>query len=263
MVRISSAGAVMNGRLYLAGSGPRPAVVLLHGFPGGSDLGLGPALCAAGVHALFVHYRGAWGSGGTFTWRGAEDDAHAAVAFLRSEAAAYGIDVRRLALIGHSVGGWVALRAAAADPQVAAVASLAGTNLGALGQLARADATIRSAILEAVRVASTPDAGPIRAQDASGLAQAVWEAAEAFDLARTGPALRTRSVLLVGASADQEAPVALHHEPLVRAFVAAGAERLAHRVLPADHSFVAAGAALHSAVLDWLRGVFSLAPPTV
>ena len=261
-VAVDVGGARTNARLHLgAALDARPAVLLLHAFPGPADLGVAAALCAAGVHVLVLHYRGTWGSGGTFSWANAEEDARAAVALLRARAAEWRIDAARLAVVGHSVGGWVALRAAAADSAVAAAAALAGTNLGCLGALARGNDAIRAAMREAVLAVSDPGAGPVRVADVEALVQDVVARAEAYDLTRTAAALRERPVLVVGATEDREAPLALHHAPLVRAFEDAGARHLTPEVLAADHAFTDTGPALHAVLVEWVVGALRLPPP--
>ena len=44
-------------------------VILLHGFPGNErNLDLAQAIRRSGWNAVFFHYRGAWGSGGVFSF---------------------------------------------------------------------------------------------------------------------------------------------------------------------------------------------------
>ena len=56
--------------LYLAsGAGPHPTVLLLHGFPGNEkNLDLAYSIRRAGWNVLVPFYRGAWGSGGAFSF---------------------------------------------------------------------------------------------------------------------------------------------------------------------------------------------------
>jgi len=58
----------------------------------------------AGLNVLFFTYRGAWGSDGDFSFANSITDAHAAIAFLRSEKsqADYHIDPRQIALLSQS-----------------------------------------------------------------------------------------------------------------------------------------------------------------
>src|SRR3954454_22081602 len=68
-VLIPSGGAGMNALLFLAaGSGPKPTLLLLHGLPGNEqNLDLAQAIRRAAWNVLTMHYRGSWGSPGTFS----------------------------------------------------------------------------------------------------------------------------------------------------------------------------------------------------
>jgi dipeptidyl aminopeptidase/acylaminoacyl peptidase len=104
-VRIPSHGALLNGVLYTAsGAGLHPGVVLLHGFPGNEqNLDLAQAMRRAGFNVLTLHYRGAWGSPGDFSFTHAAEDADAAVSFMTGNAAKYAVDPARIFVIGHSM----------------------------------------------------------------------------------------------------------------------------------------------------------------
>jgi pimeloyl-ACP methyl ester carboxylesterase len=132
-VRISSEpGVTLAGTLYLPaghGKGPYPLAVL---FPGRGPNGRGGGfseiikrLTADGIAALEYDKRGTGQSTGTY-----EEDAYrltadavAAVAAMRHRSEIVG---SRIALVGHSQGGVIAPAAAAADPDIAAVVTLAG-----------------------------------------------------------------------------------------------------------------------------------------
>ncbi len=121
-----SAGQNLLGRLYLgAGSRPRPTACVLHGIPGiEQNFDIAYALRDAGWNALIFHYRGAWGSQGEYTLSGIPDDVRAAIDELVS--GKYPVDAGRIALIGHSLGGWAAIVCAARDPRVRAAVTLGG-----------------------------------------------------------------------------------------------------------------------------------------
>ena len=134
-VRIPSHGALMNGVLYTAaGAGPHPAVMLFHGFPGNEqNLDLAQAIRRAGFDVLTMHYRGAWGSPGDFSFAHALEDSDAALIFLRANAGKFHIDARRIFVAGHSMGGWMAVSAAAHDPAVAGAILISAADMGLSG----------------------------------------------------------------------------------------------------------------------------------
>jgi uncharacterized protein len=108
-VRYPTGGVQVPARLFVAaGAGTHPTVLLLHGFPGTElNLDLARVLQRAGWNVLAIHYRGVWGAPGQFSFGHTAQDAHAALAWLRSPAAApYGVDPNRIVALGHSMGGW-------------------------------------------------------------------------------------------------------------------------------------------------------------
>jgi dienelactone hydrolase len=133
---ILSDGDRMTGLIYqAAGAGPHPTVLLLHGYPGNEkNLDVVQALRRQGWNVLFFHYRGAWGSQGEFSFRGAEQDVQAVLAYMRDadNAAALRIDPQKLSIVGHSMGGHMALAGIFDDPQVNCAVTYDGANMGTL-----------------------------------------------------------------------------------------------------------------------------------
>lgn len=247
-----SAGARLNGIFYLpSGPGPHPVVVLLHGNPGNErNLDVAQALRRAGYAALYFNYRGSWGSGGSFSRTHAIEDVHAAVQFVRSPLAAerYRVDAARVALVGHSMGGWLALHGAAADPQVRCVGALDFVNMGARGRRLLTDRAADSARTVDDSWLTAPG-GPYRADGGgAALVSELKANAERWDVLTYVPALRERHVLLVGAAFRTE------HDSLVTALRGAHAPHLTAHWWPTDHSFSDRRIALARAIVDWLRG---------
>jgi acetyl esterase/lipase len=131
---IPSHGAKMFSVIYIAsGAGPHPTVLMLHGFPGNEkNLDLANSIRRAGWNVLVPFYRGAWGSGGTFSFTHALEDAKASIDFLRdsTNAKKFRIDSTRIVLLGHSMGGFVAAYVTAQEANVFAVALISPGNLG-------------------------------------------------------------------------------------------------------------------------------------
>lgn len=139
VLHIPSGGEAINGVAYLAsGIGPHPTVVICHGLPGNEkNLDLAQALRRAGWNAVTFNYRGSWGSPGTFRFAQNPDDARAVLAFLRdpANAAKLGIDTGHIALVGHSMGGWVTAMTGADDHALAGLVLISAANMGVIGRM--------------------------------------------------------------------------------------------------------------------------------
>jgi pimeloyl-ACP methyl ester carboxylesterase len=250
-VGIASGESYMVGIVYVAqGAGPHPLVILLHGYPGDErNADLAQSLRRAGSDVLLFHYRGAWGSQGKFSFSNALEDVGSALAEARTASFAkrFRSDPSRVVLVGHSMGGLLAITAASEDPGVRCVASLAGANLGLLGRAA-ANPERRAEFEKALGGWS----GPIRGASGKKLVAELMKNADRFDTTRRGAALATRPVLLVAGSRDSVTPAPVHHDPLVAAFTAAGAKHTRSVVLDADHAFSDKRIALAHAVVEWI-----------
>jgi len=154
----SAPGVTLAGTLTLPeGRGPFPAVVMITG-SGAQDrdetiLGHKPfaviadALTRRGVAVLRLDDRGTANSTGDFAKATEADfvvDTQSAVRFLRGRK---DIDPARVGLIGHSEGGLIAPRVAAADPKIAFIVLMAGPGVPLLD------------VLQAQRLALAPGMG--------------------------------------------------------------------------------------------------------
>ncbi|GGR99068.1 hypothetical protein GCM10010169_49580 [Micromonospora fulviviridis] len=251
-VTFASGGETLLGVLHVpAGSGPHPVVVLLHGFPGNErNFDLAHALRRAGYATLVFHYRGSWGVGGSWSWQAVLEDAARVVAAVREDATsvAYRLDPRRLAVVGHSLGGFAALMTAAADPAVGAVVSVAGFDFGVAAAALRADPALRSAYVQAWDA----ELLPLRGTSGEALVAEMEAAGDAWRLDRLAPRLADRPVLLVGTGRDAVTPAEVHHRPLVEAFQAYPVVRLEHRLFPTDHALSDHRVALARTIADFL-----------
>ena len=252
---ILSHGARLNGFVYrAAGSGTHPTVLFLHGYPGNErNLDLAQAVRRAGYNALYIDYRGNWGSGGTFSPANALDDVASLLAWARdpANAAKYAIDPQRLSLVGHSFGGWLALITASRDPALRCVSAMAAWNLGwAAGRFPTHPDEAKELH---DYLAWTAEAGGPTHLDADAVMEAMAANAHDWNYLSHAPALKDRPLLLVAATRDTpDEGVALHAQ-LAQAIRLAGGKRVATIVYDDDHPFSSNRLLLANALVDWLR----------
>jgi pimeloyl-ACP methyl ester carboxylesterase len=250
-VRFDSHGDRLNGIVYVAnGPGPHPTVILLHGFPGNEkNLDLAQSMRAHGWNVLFFHYRGAWGSEGTYSFTHVVEDVAAAVDFLRANAGPLRTDATRIILVGHSMGGFASLMAAARDDRIACAAAITPADLGAIAglfdaqpELARAWSSY-SDTLQMLHGFSGP-----------GSLDEIMANRKAFDLRGIAPQLRGKSVLVVGADRDTDVPADVLVRPLISAYEADPAIRTTGVILSGDHAFSWSRDHLIETVTRWAEG---------
>jgi len=255
-ISVVSHGGRLNGLIYeAAGDGPHPVALFLHGFPGNEkNLDLAQAVRRAGWDAVYFDYRGSWGSGGTFSFAGALEDVAAWLAWIRApgNAAKYHFDPNRVALVGHSFGGWLALLTASHEPPSVCVAAMAAWNVGWLAHHRPEPAF--SETLSDLRNATDPAGGPIRST-AAALEKELTSAPDDWDYlapSRIGP-LKGRPLLLVSASRDTPDEDRAMHERLAQAVRKAGGTLVLDAALDDDHPFSASRTALADLLVRWLE----------
>lgn len=214
-IEVSSDGATLRAMMHVAaGSGPRPTVVSIKGFPGNDSQDFPKFMQSKGVNAVAMNLRGQLESDGQYTLGGSPSDVAAVVTYLRGDRARrqFGVDPDRIIVVGTSAGSFAALRAAADDPSIRCVALIVPFNWTLAGVAARSDAGRQSfeAAAQRIRQQSPP---PVRLSDR--FVQTLIDSAETFDLRRAAARLTRHNVLMVGAKNDGTAPLSTHFEPVV------------------------------------------------
>lgn len=160
VLHIPSGGVEINGVAYLAsGAGTHPTLVIAHGWPGNEkNLDLAQAVRRAGWNAVTFNYRGSWGSPGDFHFTQVPEDATAVIAYLRQPevAAKYGIDPKRIALAGHSMGGWATTQVASKDSALIGAVLISAAEMARLGSLPR-EQRIKASAGNAETLVTTPE----------------------------------------------------------------------------------------------------------
>lgn len=117
---IPSGNSVMQGFIYTANGRHRhPTLLLLHGFPGNErNLDLAQVVRAHGWNVIYFNYRGSWASQGQFSFKNCIEDVVNVVGFCKKYQDSLQIDTSNIVLFGHSMGGWVCLKALQELPNV-------------------------------------------------------------------------------------------------------------------------------------------------
>ena len=117
---IPSQGSRLAGFIYTAnGIQKHPTLLLLHGYPGNErNLDLAQAVRAHGWNVIYFDYRGSWGSEGEFSFENCVQDVQNVVSFCKKYSESLRIDTSNIALFGHSMGGFICLKALTEIPDI-------------------------------------------------------------------------------------------------------------------------------------------------
>ena len=244
---LPSGDGAMNALFYLAaGNRPHPTLLLLHGFPGNEqNLDLAQAARRAGWNVLTLHYRGSWGSPGAFSFAHAVEDSRNALAFLRrpETVARYRIDPRRIAVAGHSMGGFMAARAST-DGGVIGTALIDAWDIGA-ERATIADPVRRQALIDQELRGDMP---PLAGTSVDAIRAELAAPGDALELRPLLPALAPRPLLILGARRGGGSDA----EDFARRARTAGGRAVTSEIMDTDHSFSDHRIALAAAFVTWL-----------
>lgn len=245
VLHVPSGNVAINGVAYLAaGPGIHPTVIICHGLPGNEkNLDLAQAVRRAGWNAITFNYRGSWGSPGNYRFAQNPEDAKAVLAFLRDpkNAAKYGIDTKRIAILGHSMGGWVAATVGGQDSELLGVGMISAANMGREGAQIRSDVIAVMADNMEALAGVTPES----------MADEEIANREAFDFLHQAKGLASKPVLILSSN-DGFAP---QTDELAAAIRANGSTRLQTQHVATDHGWSDRRIALQASVINWLQSL--------
>ena len=250
-VQIPSHETLVNGFVYVAaGEGPHPVVILLHGLPGYErNLDIAQDIRRNGWDVLYFDYRGSWGSPGIFTFSHCIEDAAAAIAYFRRPSVAKDLraDSSRIVLVGHSMGGFVAVEAASADPGIEAVALISAVDLGGLlpQPLPENTDTLVKGLSKGY---ASEGLAPLSGCTPDGLAHETILHARQWSFVNKADALSSKPLLIV-TSDDGFAPGS---DRLAAALRAAEDRHVVTLHFATDHSYSDDRIELSQTVIDWL-----------
>ena len=250
--QIPSHGAALNAIAYLApGAGPHPVVIVLHGFPGNEkNLDLAQSIRRAGWNAVFFDYRGSWGSPGSFSFGNCIEDTQSAIAYLRdpANAAKLRTDPKKIVMVGHSMGGFLAAYAGSHDPGILGVGMISAANMGAMPKSAEAAGDSTASLRQLATALEHEDILPLAGCTGESLAQELIAHEKEWNFMGYAALFGDRPLLLVS-SDDGLAPFATALADAVRK---QGSKHVTAAHYSTDHSYSDKRIALQVEVLDWL-----------
>jgi len=254
-MQIPSHGALMNALVYVAaGAGPHPVVILLHGFPGNErNLDLAQDMRRAGWDVLYFNYRGSWGTPGNFSFSHGIEDTAAALAYLRQPDVAkkLRLDPTRIVLIGHSMGGFMTVQGAAADPAIKAFATISAADMGGSMQQMLASDQKPDALHKMSAGLANEGMAPLSGCTPDGLARELADHAARWTFSSKVDALKSRTALIV----TSDDGLAKANESFAAGLRNAGDTHVTTVHLPTDHAYSDQRIELSHAVLEWLAAL--------
>ncbi|MCX7798683.1 MAG: alpha/beta hydrolase [Melioribacter sp.] len=245
---------VLGTMLTAAGEKLHPMIILLHGFPGNElNLDLAHVFRRQGFNVLIFHYRGCWGSEGTFYWKNLIDDLDSAISFIKCEESIkkFRIDTKKIILVGHSMGGFASMYYSAMHDDIKNVVSIAGFNSGAFAELIELDKDIYNYSLEKIRSALPF----VKNTNEEILLNELLQYKEQWNLLNYVSKLSQKNLLLIAAKYDSTAPIEIHHIPLVVALNMINSTNFEQYILECGHSFIDKRIELAKIISNWLSKI--------
>ena len=241
-------GKLLANSYLPGGEGPYPVVVICHGIPGIERLfDFAVALREAGFATLNFHYSGCWGSDGDYSVLHCMEDCRSVMDYVQRNE--YNdLDLDRVFLLGHSMGGLMAARTAALCPLVKAACIMVPMDFRLAGLEALAG---REGYCKAIIDTSAPWVQNLSWESFRAEAEADLEA---MDLISYAPALAEKPVLTVAAAQDLLLPNQEHIDRLNAAIAACGKGKLQRLSYEDDHAFNRNRAAVRAAVVQFFAG---------
>ena len=253
--QLPSHGALLNAFVYIAsGAVPHPTVILLHGFPGNErNLDLAQSIRRAGWNVLYFDYRGSWGSPGDFSFTHCIEDAQSAIAYLRDPATAVKLrsEPQSIVLIGHSMGGFVALQAGSLDPGIRTIVTISAADLGT-SSLQTVPAKMHDLAVSGLTAGFAAEGmAPLAGTTPGSLANEVLANAARWNFVSLAPKLANRRLLVI----TSDDGLTASNDAFVEAARKYGAKDLSAVHMATDHSYSDHRIALEQAVLAGLARI--------
>lgn len=241
-LNIPSSGSLLQGFLYRAnGKQKHPTLLLLHGYPGNErNLDLAQVVRSKGWNVIYFDYRGSWGSQGKFSFENAVEDVVNVVAFCEKNQDKFQIDPSNIVLFGHSMGGWICLKALQKLPTVKKGFALSTWDIYSDFK----DVKTRDKLTERVRAPNFDAKYFVLNTPVEEIFMPVVEKPAYFDLANDVRSLADKQIIML----DEHA----HNKAIADAIRGSNRAFFDYQVWKTDHGFTNKRVSLMNMVLSFL-----------
>jgi pimeloyl-ACP methyl ester carboxylesterase len=244
-------GKRLSGFIYhAAGEGLHPTVLLLHGYPGNEkNLDVAQALRSKGWNVVFFHYRGAWGSEGEFSFLNAEQDVQAVLKYINNKenATKLRIDLNLISIVGHSMGGHMAIAGILDNSAVNCAIAYDGANMGVNGVGIIDDPETKIPWKE-----YSDTLFMLNGWSGEKAEKELRDHSEYLNLVKRVNTINGRPVLLI--AADSEViPLESHIKPLLKALRNTKNSKASYKLIKDDHSFNSSRTELINTTISFLN----------
>ncbi len=194
------------------------------------------------------------GRNGDFSFEHCAEDADTQVQFVLNpeNAAKYRVDVGRVIVIGHSMGGFMAASAAAHNKQIAGAVLISAWNIGADFEIRRHTGNEPPTIEnEAAGLGDHNNLAPLAGTSGMTLAREIHDHKSALNFNNLASAIAPRPVLIITANEG----LAPSDHALADSLRDAHDDHVTERHWDTDHSYSGERAALADAILEWANRV--------
>lgn len=241
--------------MYVAqGKGPHPTILLLHGFPGNEkNFDLAQIMRRAGYNVMVFHYRGCWGSEGTYSVKHVLEDTNAAIDILKSDMCVKScrVDPNNIVLMGYSLGGFAAMITLAKRTDINAMAFIVGYNFGRYAKGLYGNET---KIKEAEEFWADSFA-PLRGITKEQFIKELIDNRDDWDLVDYAEKLKDKKILMIAGTMDEVADIPNHHRPIADALKKNGGNQVTEIIMETDHDCSNKRVELAENLLTWLNSL--------
>lgn len=217
-----------------------PVVLMLHGYPGTEKNGdIACALRRTGLAVIQFSYRGVWGSHGEYRFSHLMEDVSAVLDYLKDRAEEYRLDMERVCLFGHSMGGFTALQVLADNQYIRGAVVVAPCDMGWL---------YRENPEECQAILKSRGRGYFRLPYPESLEEELEAHGESWEFLNLCHRI-SAPVHFIGGSKDVKTPPQQHIRPLYEHMVQLG-KKVSCTILEDGHAFPVHRMALTNLVFD-------------